>query len=348
MPKKIVFLNLADMNEQGLARTSVAALQTKYPRAGALYEFIFGGNEVTLVDLFDLLKWQKRPPSTTPLVHLGLSGLLFDPQLFRLVNDRVRIIEQCAAADKIMLGIHGRFGDNSNGYAGLGWSMGQGVIGTCDDFAQLVGGLLKPDRDYKLALIMCYGARAQSYRKDHSGALDPTDIKSSFAYQFYIRICTKARVTMTARTGSVEFDRTTGKSLVQTEAAAQADINNVEFQRTGEASRIDAAYKRAEREAAERGELEAFRDAEDFVTEAPQTRGKVPTLEAQQLIRKYHDVIEEYHEANSKVMDWQVQASESAAKTGKFVYQYDRGTVTVSRKYSDGRKVMEVLYQGPP
>jgi hypothetical protein len=338
MPKKIVFLNLADMHEHGLAMTTVRALRVKYPRASWLYEFAYGRNEITLVDLFDLLDWQRRPRNATPLVHLGLGGLLLDPRLFHYVSERVRIIELCAAADKVMLGVHGNFGDTSRGHKGLGWDMGMGIAGTYDEFANLVGGLLKPDRAYRLALIMCYGARSLNYLKDHDRDLTVGDVQSSFAYKFYALICKKARVTMTARTGSVGFDAQTGRSLVQTEAAVTAQVEDAEMQAVGATRRAKEDYDTVkERMFKLDGDLTRFFAIEERMSVAT----AVATNDEERAVKAFYDT-------QRTATRLQNKARETDPKQGKFVYTFDGANISVFRKYEEGRTVMRPLYHGPP
>jgi hypothetical protein len=135
----------------------------------------------------------------------------------------INIFALCESADKIMLGLHGRYDDTEQGFAGLGWKRGHDVIGNYRDFAELIASFLRTGKSYKLALIVCFGARSADFNKNHDGNLEPADIKSSFAYKFFKEICTKADITITARTGSVSFDSKTGRSLVQTEAAVTAE-----------------------------------------------------------------------------------------------------------------------------
>ena len=211
MAKTIVFFNLADMHTHGLAKTSVQALQRKYQRYSFVYELFAGSNQIYQIDLFGLLKKQRDPilrdvrPSGVPQIPINLlSG--HTAYLPSIERERLAISMFCGRADKIMLGVHGKFDDTTQGVAGLGWDQGSAVIGDYKEFAQLISSFLMPRKSYKLSLIVCFGARSQNYRVNHDGDLAEEDIKSSFAYKFFKEICTKADVTLTARTGSVAFD----------------------------------------------------------------------------------------------------------------------------------------------
>ena len=231
------------ISHHGLAKTTVQALGHKYPRYSAIYEFFFGENQVYQVDLFGVIKNESKPASGVSLtpVNLLTGHTAFLPDI---AKERITISALCARADKIMLGIHGRYDDTDKGFAGLGWEKGDGVIGDCKQFADLIASFLLSNKSYRLSLIVCFGARSANFRVNHDGKLDKEDIKSSFAYKFFREICTKADVIMTARTGSVSFDDKTGRSLVQTEAAVQADIELGEIRAAAEKERINSEFER--------------------------------------------------------------------------------------------------------
>jgi hypothetical protein len=336
MGKTIVFFNLADKHEHGLAHSSAMALRNKYPRYSAVWEFMAGANQVHLVDLFDLLEQERRP---LPIRSLGsLTALM--PQLLQRIRERVAIAELCGRADKIMIGVHGHFGDTNQGYAGMGWGMGSGVVGTASEFARLVAGFLCAGKTYKLSLIMCFGARSARPRVNHDGNLDEADIKSSFAYKFFKEICqrSEATVTMTARTGSVAFDASTGRTMVQTEAAVQAEMDNADLQAAEYTKRIARTYEQLQRFMCNTQEgLRKFRAMEDRM----EADHAVPRNSAERTIKNYVDL-------RTQVTQLQQQSSDLAGKYGKFVYQYNRtdGVVTVMRKYNQGVATFGILYQG--
>jgi hypothetical protein len=330
MAKSIVFLNLADMHEDGLVKTSVQALSQKYPRYHWLYETFAGTNQIRIIDLFDLLQQQQTPFRIT-----SLQSLL--PMIHSL-QQRLEIGRLCDRADKIMLGVHGRFGDTEHGFASMGWDQGSGVVGNYQEFARLLCSILSPDRAYRLSLIMCYGARARNYRRKHDGQLDEADLKSSFAYKFYRELCRERNVTMTARTGSVQFDRQTGRSLVQTEAATEADFDNYDLQQAPQTANITRQYQRLESSLGDSGRIQDLFDLQERVlplTGRPDSQDE--------------GLVYDYLALQDRVSRLQSRATESVGKYGKFVYRYDRetGRVQVIRKYDNsGNKVFEVLYDG--
>lgn len=337
MGKTIVFFNLADKHDHGLAFSSVNALRIKYPRRSCIREFIAGANQVHLVDLFQMLEDERHP---LPIRSLG-TLTAYMPLLLQRIRERVAIAELCARADKIMIGVHGHFGNTDQGFAGMGWDMGSGVIGTAAEFARLIASFLHDDRRYKLALIMCFGARSARPRVDHDGQLEENDIKSSFAYKFFKEICqrSQATVTMTARTGSVAFDPATGRSIVQSEAAAQAEMDNAELQAAEETKRIARTFEQLQRFMCQSAEgRDKFYDMMDRM-DADNAR---PRNTAERTIRQYRQL-------QKRVNQLQSQAAALVGKYGKFVYQYDRTAqqVAVLRKYSQGVATFDLLYEGP-
>ena len=337
MGKTIVFFNLADKHEHGLAHSSVLALRNKYPRYSSVWEFMAGANQVHLVDLFHLLEQERHP---LPIRSLGsLTALM--PQLLQRIRERVAISELCGRADKIMIGVHGHFGDTNQGYAGMGWGMGSGVVGTASEFARLIAGFLCGGKSYKLALIMCFGARSARPRVNHDGDLEEADIKSSFAYKFFKEICqrSEATVSMTARTGSVAFDASTGRTMVQTEAAVQAEMDNADLQAAEYTKRIARNYEQLQRFLCNTEEgLQKFRAMQERMEEG----GVEPRNPAERTIKNYVDL-------RQQVTRLQQQSSDLVGKYGKFVYQYDRpaNRVTVLRKYNQGAPAFGRLYEGP-
>ena len=334
MAKTIVFFNLADMHDKGLVDSSVKALRRKYQSYSGIYEFFAGANQIYQVDLFGLLRKEGNKSGVPPVPINLVSG--HTACLPEIAREHLAISMLCGRADKIMLGIHGHYDDTEQGFAGLGWDRGSGVVGKCEQFAKLVSTFLVSSKSYKLALIVCFGARSENFRVNHDGDLDPEDIKSSFAYKFFRAICTKADVTMTARTGSVAFDSQTGRSLVQTEAAVSAEIEQAELQEAEETKRIALAYEALERSMTvdQEGvkkfyELLERMDSPNAVASNPQER-----------------IVKEYNGVKALVNDLGTRSTKLVPKYGKFVYTYTKGKVTVCRKYEGGKKVMKVIYHG--
>jgi hypothetical protein len=331
--KRIVFLNLADMHEHGLAKTSATALRLKYQRYHWLYEKVCGANQVQQVDLFDLLRHQQHPRRIRCLQDLM-------PYVWALQR-KIALTDLLRTADKIMLGVHGRFDDTETGFAGLGWDQGNGPIGTVNEFADLLASLLLPGSSYKVALIVCFGARSQNFRKDHTGALSRVDIESSFAFKFYRRIYRKANVTMTARTGSVSFDTSTGRSLVQTEAAVQAEADDAVIQAADETKRVARDYKQLRKflMTKEREGQQIFFDMEERFDSNINAGARNP---AERIVKRHAQIVHQ-------VSELQAAKAADVPKYGKFVYKSIGSRIQVYRKYSaSGEPVMQLLYDQTP
>lgn len=340
MGKTIVFLNLADRDQCGLAAKSTKSLAKKYPSQGFVTELLYGANRIYRVDLFGMLALHRNPslanvePSGVDPVRPQLLGghASFLPAIAR---EQLAISMLCGTANTIMLGVHGQVDDTEQGFAGLGWDQGTGVVGNWTEFADLTSSFLLPSKSYKLALIVCFGARSSEFRKDHDKALLESDIKSSFAYKFYSRICTKADITMTARTGSVGFNDQSGVSEVQTESGVLAEIEYEELQRANQTKDIADAYEKLQQKECVNVEGRNRFRAWQTNMEA----GKEPVNPEERVIKRYLELKQRINLLTG-------QKAEDRPKYGKFVYTYKNGMVTVYRKYEDGKKTMSVLYQG--
>lgn len=335
MAIKIVFLNLADMDPSGLASKSVQNLRKKHPSYGFVYEFFYGANQIRQVDLFGLLKGEKGKSGVQAISPQLLGGHAM--MLPEIARERLAITMLCGAADKIMLGVHGRYDDTEKGFAGMGWGQETGVIGRYKEFAKLTAQFLSPGKSHKLALIVCYGARSENFKKDHEGKLSAQDIRSSFAFKFYKELmkCSKADITMTARTGAVGFDNQ-GRSIVQTEAAVKAEIADREMQLLKRTHEVNDAYQRLDQACKTIQELETLQQlGQDLVT------GRVQPTNAKER------VILEYMQIKGKAANYTIAKEQKKKKYGKFIYTTRKGKIEVFRKYdSSGTKVMEQLYSG--
>ena len=337
MGTKIVFLNLADMHEQGLAHDSVTALRRKYPAYSQIYEYLNGPNRVDLINLFAFLEEHLRPRRIGSLSDLTAAMPWF--------LERIRVMQLCSEADKIMLGAHGNADDRDRIFAGMGWGRGSGPVGTFRDFAHVVAGLLLPDRAYRIVLVVCHAARSERYTINHDGELTPQDIKSSFAYKFFKELITVsgARITMSARTGAMGFDAQSGRAQVQTEAAVSASLERAELERA-EAPRIVKAWKDFEASVGQvcpscGGVHSVTQEEGEAIVGRMLRPDAVPGNSIEKLVHDYFTL-----EARARVLV--ERSSEKRSKIGKFIYTYKEGTAHVYRKYEGGRTVMRPLYTG--
>jgi hypothetical protein len=351
MGKKIVFLNLADMDPHGLAPKTVAALGQKHHGSELIRSHDTNGNQIYCVDLFNLLKEDPQGSALPqiPAQELRQRAPFLMRTVFRelpkeklkILQERIAVALLCREADKIMVGAHGRMGEPDKAYTGLGWDKGEGVLGTPEQFATLVASFLTTGQEYKIALIVCYGARSFDHRVNHEGDLREQDIKSSFAYRFFKTICTQYQVTLTARTGAVGFNETTGKSEVQTEAAITAEWDFRELESSKKTHDLEQKYNAlSEKMVKTTSEGRRLLQIEAMAEEGKPEGLSSEEIEAYNTIRNYTQVI-------GRLQTLAFEKENRLNKYGKFVYTYDNGTLTVFRKYEAGAKVSRVLYTGP-
>ena len=326
VPANIVLLNLGDRAPGGgLIAKSATSLRRKYPVSSTL---LFAGNQITELSLFSLLaKYQA-----------GAGALArSDPQLLQVRN-------LCSSATKIMLCLHGLHNDVLSGFAND--TLNHTPMAAVASFADLAGFTLMflPLRDkiYNLALIMCYGARSDNFRLNHEGQIAPDDLKTSFAYKFYRRICMFRNVRMTARTGATGFDEHTGRSTVESEASVQARADNEDFLRLVATQTAIDDYKNLKdsyTKAAHGGSEERarawlqmdnnFRANPDLAASNPDEAG----------IKAYHQVLK------TKNAYQDAMGGQDRTKYGKYIYAYTpKDGLTIFSKYP---KPGVVLYHGP-
>jgi hypothetical protein len=315
----IVFLNIAD-TQGALTGSTVKAIRKKYPAYNGwnLRRYYFQNNTI---EEFDLI----------PLYEKWVTGKMDLEFLGRIIQIQV----SCDLADKVMLGVHGNVGDTDNAYIADFGKPSRKV--SCVNLVRFFLWCL-PNRGerFHMALIMCFGARAQAHLTDHSAALSEVNIKSSFAYKFYKLLCVNRSVLMTGRTGSVSFDRNTGHSLVQTEDAVGAEAELRELQAALETKQSKEDYERLWKL---HGSADLASQEDAIKVELGRGRTDWSMASGVQLI------LIRYNKVHAKVQELSQIKDENRTKHGKIVYLYDPATqaVTVNRKYPRN----EVIYSGP-
>jgi hypothetical protein len=189
--------------------------------------------------------------------------------------------------------------------------------------------LLPPEVIYFINLIMCYGARSGSSGTNHEGVLTTTQLKNSFAYPFYREICTVITVALTAYTGAIGFDESTGRALVQTETAIGYEIQDNELQQSLLIRRAGEPYDGLKDTYFRRhGNVDGFLEMETRVfTEINRRRTDWSMAsETEIVIRNYYLIM-------NRVTELTKLKGESKGKYGKFKYLYYRGEVNIIRRY---------------
>lgn len=316
----ILFLNLSDHG--GASAKSIAALRRKYPSYSGYnpFRWLFDDNSVEEIDLISL--WS------------------MDRSSFDFWSQVLAIALKASVADKILLSIHGHADDTTCGYIERFGMSSKRV--NFRDLAQFLL-LLLPNQSerFHLALITCHAARAQNFRKDHTGPLTALDVKSSFAYRFYKEICTQRHVLMTARTGSVSHSEHDGRSLVQTEAGVLCEVDLQALQESKEIERLNRAY-----EGLKEREFERYGHIRDFLRRQALIENELERGRTDWSMASFEDrIILAYQQAKRRINRLTRLQNEERGKYGKFIYEYDRSNLvmTVLRKYP---KPSAILYQG--
>jgi hypothetical protein len=326
LPQDIVLLNLGDRAAGGgLVAKSARSLQNKYP---AQRSFLLAGNQITEVSMFQLL--------TKSLPGGGLT---------RQDAELMQVRARCQRATKIMLCLHGLHNDVDSGYANDTLNHApMAAVATWGQLAELMLSLLpKRDKEYNLALVMCYGARSENFRLDHEGMISATDLKTSFAYKFFRRICLFRNVRMTARTGATGFDEHTGRSTVESEASVQARADKEEYLRdanTQAAINTYIALKDSYTKAAHGGSEARAQQWMLMDNKFRANPDDAPGSADETTIRDYHQVLKRKRQFETAMTD------QNRTKYGKYVYQYSEKTrqLTILSKYPPPGTL---LYQGP-
>lgn len=114
---------------------------------------------------------------------------------------------------KVYIVLHGKPMDTEDGHSHSKDNISWKELG---EIAQRIFPLR--DHAYRVALLMCYGARTDNYRLNHLGKMNAGDVESSFAFKFYAMLREGHRngMNMTACTGAVSTEPD-GRHIVETE-----------------------------------------------------------------------------------------------------------------------------------
>ena len=273
---------------------------------------------------------------------------------FRCVNaapiafttDGARIAEirtACVAAKKIYLVMHGDPRTTNVCYTNAVPSTA-GVIQLCTatQLAAFLATVLVGRKDeYRLALVMCYGARCQNYQSanvNHQGMIPQAELVTSFAYRLFYSLVHDHDIhaSMTAVTGKIAHDSTTGAAMVEVEE--MIDLN-MEF---SEASRAKIMSMKG----AVGGELLPL-DQQDDTYKANATAWKQSAEGAAALLRATNAQAAKNQVANNLPPE---RGGGSMRKYGKIEYRLKGGALIIASRYGDsvtGLLPGTVLYKGP-
>jgi hypothetical protein len=331
----LVILNLADPGQMGPVTKVKSGLEAKQRTRATVS---VDDAVVPIYDLFDELR---------EAGNLGASSDLID------------IAVACEKADKIYLCTHGLANDTENAYAKA--SGGQ-ALATWRDFVRLLDKLLtSSSKRYNIALVMCYGARSETYRAadlDHTGQVPIGMLRTSFAYKLFKSLCERNRsIRLTARTGAVAFDAKTGQSTVEQEAAIDIALDKEEYLREPKTQQTIDDWKRFKDEGVAAGraheaagkegvpsQYKAWDKAQTKFRNNPEASAGLFASGVEKAGKAYYQVI-----AKKNALEQRKSQYQDLAKYGKLVYSNMGGGIFIVSKYGNQKDIGPgtVLYAGP-
>ncbi|HEV7241731.1 MAG TPA: hypothetical protein VGQ36_21035 [Thermoanaerobaculia bacterium] len=223
MAKTYVILNFSDYLAAGSStqrseaiKDLAEAFETRVMTKGGTYYVHH------MADLFGNLRAERHGPApgheVQGLLDEGwVRSLSIEAAVFRR-SAWAAMINHCREADKIILSVHGEKDDVDNVYcesqaATIRCGTVDGVVCFLESILNVVE---RPDPT--ITLSVCYSARSAAYLKHHGQDLSDGDLRSSLAFQIFCRLSAiRPHLRLTARTGAVSPDVTTGRLRVETE-----------------------------------------------------------------------------------------------------------------------------------
>ncbi|HZU24801.1 MAG TPA: hypothetical protein VFA04_04725 [Bryobacteraceae bacterium] len=213
---KYVVLNFEDRyldTARGAADSTVQALTMKYEQnkqPGKVMRLFVGKNSLVEHRCVE--------------VNSGVIGFTTDATRLQQIRT------DCSSAEKIYVVAHGDPRTTDVCYTNDPNGVGVVQLADYNQLATFLKSIILPRKDViRIALIMCYGARCRNYRRaqiDHMGAIASADLATSFAYQLYKPLAQTLSVRMSAVTGKIQHDNTSGRALVEVEEMID---ENMEF-----------------------------------------------------------------------------------------------------------------------
>lgn len=234
--------------------------------------------------------------------------------------------------------IHGKPTDTDSGFATDG-----GQVATWAELGRLALMLLpKRSQRYNITLIMCYGGRSENAELDHEGLIPANDLRTSFAYKFFRKLCIARDVKMTAFTGAVSNDAALSHT-VEREGDVLIAINKSRVMQKRLAKK--AAKDLAKTQLINSGAITA-QDFDQLVFAFANNPNRVPVNAVETFAKKYVKYsayafrqLEVIHGGRGRG---------NAAQYGKLVYHFEGGLLRIIARYATGHHGdNEELYSGP-
>jgi hypothetical protein len=329
-----------------------------------------GAADSTVLALTKRYEQDKQNRGLTKL-FLGKNSLVehrcveLNAGLMAFTTDNTRISQirnDCSMAEKIYVVVHGDPRTTDVCYTND--PNGVGVVRLAD-YAGLAAFLktVIPVRkaQIRVALVMCYGARCARYQRaqvDHMGMMASNDLSTSFAYRLFKELAQVRGVKMTAVTGKIQHDSTSGRALVEHESMID---ENMEFSEAAKAQTVSKGPLIAQYNALLGGNPVAQINAEVAKYRAN------PGLVAVTPLEHYAKDLVTWENSGGNAVKARVDGARIAKQTaltalnqagqeqemhkyGKFIYTYKGGILQIVSKYgkpNDAVMVpMKVLYQG--
>lgn len=144
----------------------------------------------------------------------------------------------CSTATKVYLVLHGDPRTTDTAYTNRKEGEGLGVTALCNSnqLAAFLHSILPVNDKQTLALVMCYGARCKNFKSavvNHQGLIDIDDLKTAFAYRLVYELHQLGHnPTVTAVTGKIQHDSTSGRALIEREELIDVNMDLAEASRT--------------------------------------------------------------------------------------------------------------------
>ena len=264
----------------------------------------------------------------------------------RFTDDPARIAamrSDCQSSEKIYLVMHGdpRATDTCFTNA-VPSTAGVLALANAKQLSAYLARLLPPRKArYRLALVMCYGARCKAYLSaevNHQGMIPQQHLVTSFAYRLFQPLVTNHAVnaSLSAVTGKIAHDSSTGGAMVEVEE--MIDLN-MEF---SDVNREKLASMRA----AVGGEL--LPQNEQSAAYKQRMADWQQSAEGKAKLGAFGDVMARRKQASAALTG--PKASGSMHKYGKIEYRLVPAGIRIASKYGDstgGLAAGTVLYEGP-
>jgi hypothetical protein len=274
-----------------------------------------------------------------------------------------QIRADCGRAEKIYVVAHGDPRTTDLCYTNDPNGIGVIQLADYNALAAFLKMVVPPKKSMiRIALVMCYGARCAHYQKaqvDHMGMIPANELSTSFAYRLFKDLAQARILKLTAVTGKIQHDATSGWGLVEHEDLID---ENMEFAEAARAQTVSKGPLIQQYNSL----LQNGNSVTSINTEVTKYRNN-PGLVANTPLQQYAKDLVNWENTGGNAIKARVANAQQAKRTagdnlqlagqtenmhkyGKFIYTYKSGVLKIVSKYgkpNDPVMVpMTVLYQG--